>query len=184
MATGIRAIAVTGFFLVVGLFNLPKSLTANEVIPYYEYSYALETDQNGTIVNLTPTPTHLEIDLSDRQLTLYQGETRLKSYPVAVGRQGWRTPIGDFEVRQMIHNPTWVNPLTGQVIAGGSPNNPLGSYWIGFWTDGQNWVGMHGTPNPESVGREASHGCVRLYNRDIQELFAIVDVGTPVRVVP
>ncbi|MBD2460844.1 L,D-transpeptidase [Oscillatoria sp. FACHB-1407] len=184
MGTRIQAIALTSSFLAIGLLTSPTPLPANEVIPYYEYSHGLATNQNGTIVDLGDSPTHLEIDLSDRRLTLYQGETQLKSYPVAVGRRGWRTPIGNFEVMQKIQDPTWVNPLTGQVVAGGSANNPLGRYWIGFWTDGYNWVGMHGTPNPESVGRAVSHGCVRLYNHDIQELFAIVEVGTPVRVVP
>lgn len=184
MGVRIRAIAIISSFLIVEWMSQSKPLIASEFVPYYEYNHPLETDQNGTIVNLGATPTHLEIDLSDRRLTLYRGDVQVKSYPVAVGRQGWRTPIGDFAVMQMAQNPTWVNPLTGQVINGGAPSNPLGEYWIGFWTDGYNWVGMHGTPNPESVGREASHGCVRLYNHDIQELFAIVDVGTPVRVVP
>lgn len=129
-------------------------------------------------------PLRLEIQLSRRQLRLYQGETMLKSYPVAVGREGWQTPTGSFQVMQMIHQPAWKNPFTGAVTPGGSPGNPLGQHWIGFWTDGTNWVGMHGTPNPESVGRAVSHGCVRMYNEDIEELFSLVSVGTPVVVVP
>lgn len=131
-----------------------------------------------------PDLTHLHIDLSDRRLTLFRGESVVKSYPVAVGREGWSTPVGSFEVRQMFQDPPWMNPLTGQVIAGGNPRNPLGQYWIGFWTDGQNWVGMHGTPNPESVGTAASHGCIRLYNADIEEVFRLVSLGMPVIVVP
>lgn len=184
MGIGIRAIAFVSSIFAVGLLHPSKPLIAGEFVPYYEYSHELGSNENGTIVNLTSEPTHLEIDLSNRRLTLYRGDTQIKSYPVAVGRQGWRTPVGDFEVMQMIQDPTWINPLTGQVVNGGATNNPLGRYWIGFWTDGYNWVGMHGTPNPESVGTAASHGCVRLYNHDIQELFAIVSVGTPVRVVP
>ncbi|MEO1147369.1 MAG: L,D-transpeptidase [Cyanobacteria bacterium J06638_22] len=126
----------------------------------------------------------ITIDLSDRRLTLYQGDTVLHTYSIAVGREGWQTPTGEFEVQQMVRDPAWMNPFTREVIDGGHPNNPLGDYWIGFWTDGTNWVGMHGTPNPETVGTAASHGCIRLYNDDIQALFGQVSMGTPVTVVP
>ncbi|WP_298615923.1 L,D-transpeptidase [uncultured Thermosynechococcus sp.] len=128
-------------------------------------------------------PLHLEISLSRRQLTLYRGQTPLRRYPVAVGRPGWETPVGTFQVRQMIRDPAWKNPFSGVVIAGGHPQNPLGRRWIGFWSDGKNWVGLHGTPNPESVGQAVSHGCVRMYNRDIEELFEKVQLGVPVIVV-
>ena len=126
----------------------------------------------------------LEIHLSRRQVVLYRGETPLKTYAIAVGRPGWETPVGKYEVKQMIKNPTWVHPLEKDVvIPGGDPENPLGRYWIGFWTDGKNWIGFHGTPTPRSVGRAASHGCVRMYNRDVEELFKQVTVGTVVTVV-
>ncbi|AHB87633.1 LD-transpeptidase YkuD family [Thermosynechococcus sp. NK55a] len=133
---------------------------------------------------LATPPLRLEINLSRRQLTLYQGDTPLRRYPVAVGRPGWETPVGQFQVRQMIRNPAWKNPFTGGVIAGGHPQNPLGRRWIGFWSDGTNWVGLHGTPNPDSIGHAVSHGCVRMYNRDIEELFEKVQLGVPVIVVP
>ncbi|BCX12460.1 MAG: hypothetical protein KatS3mg067_1398 [Thermosynechococcus sp.] len=135
-------------------------------------------------VALATPPLRLEISLSRRQLTLYQGHTPLRRYPVAVGRPGWETPIGQFQVRQMIRNPAWKNPFTGVVIAGGHPQNPLGRRWIGFWSDGTDWIGLHGTPNPDSIGHAVSHGCVRMYNRDIEELFEKVQLGVPVIVVP
>jgi len=128
--------------------------------------------------------TRLEIKLSRYQLNLYQGKNRVASYPIAVGRRGWETPTGNFRVLQMIQHPSWMNPFTKEVILGGKHNNPLGDYWIGFWTDGKYWFGMHGTPNPDSVGKAASHGCIRMYNRDIQELFAQVSPGTPITVLP
>ncbi|MEO0406908.1 MAG: L,D-transpeptidase [Cyanobacteria bacterium P01_A01_bin.135] len=125
----------------------------------------------------------LVLRLSDRRVYLYRGETVEVSYPVAVGKAGWETPVGSYEVMTMIENPSWENPFTGDVIPAG-PNNPLGQRWIGFWTDGNNFIGFHGTPNEGSVGRAASHGCVRMYNRDIQELFTLVAVGMPVTVEP
>ena len=126
----------------------------------------------------------LEISLSRRKVTLYQENTPVKSYPIAIGRKGWETPTGNFQVMQMIQNPKWIHPFTGEVVLGGDPENPLGRYWIGFWTNGRDWIGFHGTPNPESVGTAASHGCIRMYNKDVEELFGQVSVGTPVKVVP
>lgn len=128
-------------------------------------------------------PLRLEISLSRRQLTLYQGTTAIKRYPVAIGKAGWETPVGKHQVKQMIRDPAWKNPFNGIVIPGGDPENPLGRYWIGFWTDGKNWIGMHGTPTPKSVGRAASHGCVRMFNKDIAEVFQQVIPGTPITVV-
>jgi lipoprotein-anchoring transpeptidase ErfK/SrfK len=129
-------------------------------------------------------PLRLEISLSRRQVTLYYQNRPIKSYPVAVGRKGWETPTGNFQVIEMIQNPKWIHPFTGEAIPGGDPENPLGHYWIGFWTNGKDWIGLHGTPNPESVGKAASHGCIRMHNKDVEELFHQVSVGTPVTVVP
>ncbi len=153
--------------------------------PYLEpRGYETEADMPLLHEAAIEEPLLIEIHLGDRRLTLYQGSTAVKQYPVAVGREGWQTPTGEFEVTQMIPDPAWQHPFTGDVILGGTPENPLGRYWIGFWTDGNNWVGMHGTPNPETVGTAASHGCIRLYNQDIEELFTLVQLGTPVVVVP
>lgn len=124
----------------------------------------------------------LVIRLHQKKVTLYRGAIAIKSYPVAVGRAGWETPKGEFQVMRMIKNPTWINPLTDAVIPGGTPGNPLGKYWIAFWTDGTNWIGFHGTPDPGSVGTAASHGCIRMYNADVEELFHQVTPGTPVTV--
>ena len=128
-------------------------------------------------------PLRLEIRLSKRQVTLYQGDIRVKTYPIAVGRPGWETPTGNYRVRQKVRNPIWVHPFTGEEVAGKDPENPLGGYWLGFWTDGKNSIGFHGTPTPLSVGKAASHGCVRMYVKDVAELFEKVPVGTVVKVV-
>ncbi|MGI0489422.1 L,D-transpeptidase, partial [Pantanalinema rosaneae CENA516] len=129
-------------------------------------------------------PLRLEIQLSKRQVTLYEGEGVVKRYPIAVGRPGWETPKGKFRVEQMFKNPIWVSPLQkGVTIPGGDPDNPLGRHWIGFWTDGKNWIGFHGTPNPRSVGTAASHGCIRMYNKDIEDLFHRVSLGVEVTVI-
>jgi lipoprotein-anchoring transpeptidase ErfK/SrfK len=124
------------------------------------------------------------VSLHRRQVDLYRGDHKLKSYPIAIGQQGWETPIGTFQVRQKFLNPRWIHPLTNQTIAPDDPTNPLGGYWIGFWTDGRNWVGFHGTPDAASVGNPVSHGCLRMYDQDIAELFPLVRMGTVVTVKP
>jgi lipoprotein-anchoring transpeptidase ErfK/SrfK len=127
--------------------------------------------------------TRLVIKLSDRRVYVYQGDRVETSYPIAVGKAGWETPTGTYQVRQMIRNPSWEHPWTGKVIPPGA-DNPLGTRWISFWTDGRNQIGFHGTPNEELVGQAVSHGCVRMRNQDVQALFEQVAIGTPVVVQP
>jgi len=126
---------------------------------------------------------HLVIRLSERRVYVYEQDQVVKSYPIAIGRSGWETPTGEFEVIQMLQDPVWEHPFTGELVPPG-PANPLGSRWIGFWTDGTNYIGFHGTPNAETVGQAASHGCIRMYDQDVVALFEIVQVGTPVEVLP
>lgn len=126
---------------------------------------------------------HLVLRLSERRVYLYRGDRLEASYPVAVGKEGWETPTGNFEVIQLQVNPVWQSPWTGEVSTIG-PNSPLGVRWIGFWTDGNDSIGFHGTPTVESIGQAASHGCVRMYNEDVVALFDQVEIGTPVVVEP
>lgn len=128
--------------------------------------------------------TRLDVSRSHHVVTLYYGETAGKTYPVAVGRDGWETPLGQFHVFQMLRDPAWKHPLTGKVFEAGSQRNQLGHYWIGFWTDGEASIGFHGTPHPKTVGKPVSHGCLRMYEEDIAELFHQVEVGTLVRILP
>ena len=123
------------------------------------------------------------IRLSKRKVYVYQHEELIASYPIAVGKKGWETPQGNHSIIQMIENPSWQNPWNGKVIPAG-PNSPLGDRWIGFWTDGKNYIGFHGTPGEHLIGRAVSHGCVRMKNKDIRALFDLVALGTPVIVEP
>jgi len=125
----------------------------------------------------------LVISLSDRQVYVYDRDKLVDKFPIAVGKSGWETPIGNYKVLQMVREPAWENPFTGGVIPPGR-QNPLGSRWIAFWTDGKNFIGFHGTPNEGSVGQAASHGCIRMFENHVQQLFEIVQIGTPVQVVP
>ncbi|PSB28704.1 hypothetical protein C7B69_09965 [filamentous cyanobacterium Phorm 46] len=121
----------------------------------------------------------LVLRLRQRRVYVYRQNKIQASFPVAVGKGGWETPTGNFKITHMIKDPVWEHPWTGELVPAG-PDNPLGSRWIGFWTDGKNVIGFHGTPNPESIGRAASHGCVRMFDKDAQALFEKVAVGTSV----
>ncbi|WP_231636804.1 MULTISPECIES: L,D-transpeptidase [Planktothricoides] len=122
---------------------------------------------------------YLVISLSDRQVHLYENEELKISYPIAIGKEGWETPTGQFNVLQMLANPYWEHPWTGEIVPPGE-DNPLGTRWIGFWTDGTNFIGFHGTPNEDLVGQAVSHGCIRMKNDDVVALFEQVEIGTTV----
>ncbi len=127
--------------------------------------------------------TRLVIRLNERRVYVYQDDQPIDSYPIAVGKKGWETPTGKFQILQMLENPSWQHPWNGQIVPPGA-DNPLGRRWIGFWTDGERAIGFHGTPNEELVGQAVSHGCIRMRNNDVQALFDQVTIGTTVIVQP
>lgn len=110
------------------------------------------------------------------------------TYPVGLGRDDWRTPVGKFTVVEKTVNPRWVLPEsikqehrkegrpTPEFIPGGHPDNPLGKYRLRLSLP---LYGIHGTNIPWGVGMQVSHGCVRLYPEDMEQLFPLVPVGTP-----
>jgi L,D-transpeptidase catalytic domain len=116
-----------------------------------------------------------------RKLYLYRGMTFVRRFTVAVGMPRYPTPLGRFRVVVKLRNPTW-NPPASDWAAGlgpvpPGPANPLGTRWIGLSAPG---IGIHGTPQPWTVGTAASHGCIRMYTREVEWLFPRVNVGTPV----
>jgi lipoprotein-anchoring transpeptidase ErfK/SrfK len=111
------------------------------------------------------------VSIPDRKLALIEDGRVIKTYPTAVGRADSPTPSGIFTIVQRIPNPTWYAP--GKVIGPGK-ENPLGTRWLGL---SRKSYGIHGTNNPRSIGRNASHGCIRMRNRDVEDLFARVAVG-------
>jgi lipoprotein-anchoring transpeptidase ErfK/SrfK len=124
----------------------------------------------------------LVLNLKEKHVYVYKGDKVLTKYPVAIGKKGWETPLGEWQVMEKVVNPGWTSFKDGSVMRPGK-DNPLGERWIGFWTDGKDVIGFHGTPNVKSIGTAASHGCVRMLNRDVKALFPLVKVGTTVKVV-
>jgi lipoprotein-anchoring transpeptidase ErfK/SrfK len=140
--------------------------------------------------HLTQAPEILEtanlqivIYLRQRRLVLLQNEQVIKEFPVAIGQDDWQTPVGTFKVQSMREKPHWQHPITKQSIGPG-PENPLGTRWIGFLEEGEFFIGIHGTNQDTLIGQAVSHGCVRMFNRDIQALYDKVKLGTPVVVKP
>jgi len=112
--------------------------------------------------------------IPDRKLTLFDGDRIVKTYDVAVGKISTPTPEGEFQIINHIQNPTYYG--TGVVIGPGN-GNPLGTRWMGLNAKG---YGIHGTNVPSSIGKAASHGCIRMRQQDLEELFDLVNVGTTV----
>ena len=123
----------------------------------------------------------LVVQRGKRRVLVYRGTTVLAKYPIAVGKAGWETPIGEFKVLTKEVNPIFKSFKTGMIIEAG-PDNPLGVRWIGIWTDGKTQLGFHGTDQPELIGKAVSHGCIRMHNKDVVALYKFVEMGTVVKV--
>jgi lipoprotein-anchoring transpeptidase ErfK/SrfK len=111
------------------------------------------------------------VSIPDRKLALIENGRVVKTYRTAVGAPASPTPSGTYTIVQRIPNPTWYGP--GKVVGPGK-ENPVGTRWMGLSLKG---YGIHGTNSPRSIGRDASHGCVRMRNSDIEDLFERVKVG-------
>ncbi|KAB8320104.1 L,D-transpeptidase [Tolypothrix campylonemoides VB511288] len=137
--------------------------------------------QQKSSQNLASENNQLIVDLSDRRVYVQRGDLVIASYPIAVGKKGWETPTGSFQVMYRQLNPIWRHPITGKIFSSGA-DSPLGDRWIGFWSDGRNQIGFHGTPDEEVIGSAISHGCLRMRNPDVRLLYNQVSLGTPVEV--
>jgi lipoprotein-anchoring transpeptidase ErfK/SrfK len=111
------------------------------------------------------------VSIPDRKLAVLEDDRIVKIYPTAVGAPVSPSPEGSFTIVNHIADPTWYTK--GRVVAPGKAN-PLGTRWLGLSKKG---YGIHGTNVPSSIGRNASHGCIRMRNHDVEELFEIVAVG-------
>ena|SRR5689334_2651717 len=116
------------------------------------------------------------VSIPHRKLALIENGQVKKVYPVAVGAANSPSPSGTFQVKNRLVAPTYYHP--GKVIPAGA-NNPLGTRWIGLSSKG---YGIHGTNVENSIGKAASHGCIRMHRKDLEELFTDVQVGDQVEI--
>ncbi len=117
------------------------------------------------------------VNIPERKLALVEDGQAIRIYDIAVGAPNTPTPSGVYTVATQVPHPTWYGPK-GVVAPGKS--NPLGTRWIGLSLKG---YGIHGTNAPASIGRRASHGCIRMRNADVEELFELVRPGDTVELI-
>ena len=150
---------------------LPDAVSAREVVGFSGYP-------RGTIV----------VKTGERRLYFVDSNGTAIRYPVGVGKAGMAWQGRAFVARKLVR-PSWgppldiwrANPNLPARIEGGSPRNPMGERVLGL--DRGNYA-IHGTNDPSSIGRFVSHGCIRMFNADVIDLYDRVPVGTPVVVVP
>jgi lipoprotein-anchoring transpeptidase ErfK/SrfK len=122
------------------------------------------------------TPRQVLVSITDRKLAVLEAGKVIRTFSVSVGTALSPSPTGEFQIINRLSNPTYYHP--GTVIPPGQ-GNPIGPRWIGL---SQKGFGIHGTNQPRSIGHAASHGCIRLNNRDVVRLFAMVGVGDTVSI--
>jgi lipoprotein-anchoring transpeptidase ErfK/SrfK len=137
-----------------------------------------------TAETLGPT---IVVNVATNRLDLYHGFQVDRSWDVATAKPGWVTPVGEWSLYQKRENPTWYNPALDTWGAGlpavvpGGPGNPMGTRALYITAPGL--IRIHGTTSPESIGRYASHGCIRMHNEDVEELYELVPVGSKVIII-
>ena len=127
------------------------------------------------------------VNLSELRLYYFADDNTVMTFPIGIGREGWETPVTETEVTNKRKNPSWrppdsiraEKPDLPEVVPPG-PNNPLGQHALSLGKPGYL---IHGTNNPNSIGKRASHGCIRMYPEDIAALFEVVEEGTPVYII-
>lgn len=132
----------------------------------------------GKKVKLPKTKFSIVVDKSQNILTLKSDGEIVKTYRVSTGKDSC-TPVGTYKIANKIIDPPWYPP-TGGVIPAHDPKNVLGSRWLGLSKPS---YGIHGTIEPQSIGKSVTEGCVRMRNSDVEELYALVPEGTEVVIV-
>lgn len=155
--------------------------TAITVIAMAGTSAALQTvapsPTSATNSEIVPvTVRRVVVSLPDRKLALLKNGQLVRTYRVAVGKPSTPSPTGEFKIVNRITNPTYYHK--GQIIPAGK-NNPVGTRWMGLSAKS---YGIHGTNQPNSIGKAASTGCIRMSQRDLEELFTLVEVGDAVEI--
>jgi lipoprotein-anchoring transpeptidase ErfK/SrfK len=124
--------------------------------------------------NATPPTRRIVVSIPDRKLALIEAGKVVKIYQTAVGAPKSPSPSGSFKIIRRVVDPVWSS--NGKVVGPGK-SNPVGTRWIGLSIKG---YGIHGTNVPSSIGKNASHGCIRMRNHDVEELYTMVSIGDTV----
>ena len=123
-----------------------------------------------------PAPHKVLVSIPDRKLAVLENGTVVADFEISVGAADSPSPTGEFKIISRVAHPTYYHE--GTVIPPGK-QNPVGTRWVGL---SQKGYGIHGTNAPKSIGRAASHGCIRLRNRDMEKLFGMLHIGDVVEI--
>ena len=118
------------------------------------------------------------INLAARSLALLEKDKKIRLYPIGPGKESTPTPVGYYSIRSKDINPTWIDPSDPEFSIPSGEANPLGYRWMEFYGN----YGIHGTNKPESIGHYVSNGCIRMREQDVEALFDLVEIGTPVEI--
>ena len=140
-------------------------------------SGSISAQTRPTIQSVSEAKHSLVLSLPDRKMALLENGRVKKVYVVAVGKKSTPSPIGTFTIVSRLNNPTYSH--RGRIVAPG-PDNPVGTRWMGLSVKG---YGIHGTNAPKSIGKVASHGCIRMAKVDLEELFDAVRTGDQVEII-
>ena len=146
-----------------------KSLAALTGVMLMAAAEAMAQENNSSRV-----ARRIVVSIPDRKLAVLEGERIVRIFDTAVGAPKSPSPTGVYQIVNSIADPTWYTK--GKVVPPGKCN-PLGTRWLGLSRKG---YGIHGTNRPDSIGHNASHGCIRMRNREVEELFKMVAVGDQV----
>ena len=132
----------------------------------------------GQRIKVVHGPFRVVVTKADYSLDVYLDQTFVKHYPVGLGQDD-STPTGEWRVGVKLKDPTYYPPRGGKIMQPGDPQNPLGERWIGLEgvsgnAVGQQRYGIHGTIEPDSIGRSVSMGCIRMHNADVEELYNLL----------
>lgn len=146
----------------------------NTTIELIKINNALKSDiiRIGQKLRIWNAPFDIFVDKSQNILMLKAGGNVVKVYVVSTGSNN-STPVGEFKVTTKLTDPVWFN--RGVVVPPESPENVLGSRWLGFDLPG---YGIHGTVDPDTIGSQVTAGCVRMRNEEVEELYSIIPHGT------
>ena len=151
----------------------------NTTVELLKKSNDLESDKIilGKPLKVTKLGFSVLVDKSQNLLFLKNKDEIIKTYRVSTGINN-STPVGKFKIEEKLISPLWYK--VGAVVPPDSPEYELGKYWMGISIAG---YGIHGTNDPNSIGKHITKGCIRMLNEDIEELYAIMPSGTEVVIV-
>jgi len=143
------------------------------------------TDKNrireGQAIKVVRGPLHAVVHKREYRLDVYVGDVMVRSFALGLGMDD-STPTGEWRVKNKLENPTYYPPRGGAIVSADDPANPLGERWIGLEgisgeAQAQERYGVHGTNEPDSIGKSVSLGCVRLNNADVELLYTYLVEG-------